>query len=160
NAMAVPRMQGYVDDLDDAVRPAIHYMHSGAGVLPPGEARLRPIQLAFSGPAAGVLAGREVARQLGYSNAITMDMGGTGCDVALIWDGDFRFRTGIDIEWGVPARIQSVDVATIGAGGGSICHRDAGGALRVGPRSAGAVPGPACYGRGGTEATVTDANLV
>jgi len=159
NAMAVPRMRAYVDDLDHAVRPAIEYMHSAGGLLPATEARDRPIQLAFSGPAAGVLAGREVARQLGYAHAITMDMGGTSCDVCLIWDDELRYRSSFDVEWGIPARVQAVDVHTVGAGGGSICWRDSGGALRVGPLSAGATPGPVCYGRGGSAPTVTDANL-
>ncbi len=160
NAMAVPRMRAYVDDLGKAVPRAVQYMQSGAGALPAEEARARPIQLALSGPAAGVLAGRSVARQLGRRNAITMDMGGTSADVSLIWDDEFKFRTEIELGWGIPARTQSIDVQTIGAGGGSICWQDTGGALQVGPRSAGAVPGPACYGRGGTRPTVTDANLL
>lgn len=160
NAMAVPRMQEYVDNLSTAVQPPILYMHSGAGVLPEAEVRIRPIYLAFSGPAAGALAGREVARQVGFRNAITMDIGGTSCDICVIWNDELRYRDEIDVDWGIPARIQSLDLHTIGAGGGSICWQDTGGALRVGPRSAGAVPGPACYGQGGTEPTVTDANLV
>jgi N-methylhydantoinase A len=160
NAIAVPRMRRYVDDLDAAITAPIRYMHSAGGMLPSSEARARPIHLAISGPAAGVLAGREVARQLGRRNAITMDMGGTSCDVCLIWDDELRYRNQIEIDWGVPARIRSLAVHTVGAGGGSIAWSDAGGALRVGPRSAGAAPGPACYGRGGTEPTVTDANLV
>jgi N-methylhydantoinase A len=160
NAIAVPRMRRYVDDLDAAIAAPIRYMHSAGGMLPSPEARARPIHLAISGPAAGVLAGREVARQLGRRNAITMDMGGTSCDVCLIWDDELRYRNQIEIDWGVPARIRSLAVHTVGAGGGSIAWSDAGGALRVGPRSAGAAPGPACYGRGGTEPTVTDANLM
>jgi N-methylhydantoinase A len=160
NAMAVPRMRAYVDDLAGAVPRAVHYMQSGAGALPAAEARARPIQLALSGPAAGVLAGRAVARRLDRRNAITMDMGGTSADVSLIWDDEFRFRTEIELGWGIPARTVSLDVQTIGAGGGSICWRDSGGGLQVGPRSAGAVPGPACYGRGGELPTVTDANLL
>ena len=160
NAMAVPRMRAYVDDLATAVPRAVHYMQSGAGALPAAEARVRPIQLALSGPAAGVLASRAVARRLGRRNVITMDMGGTSCDVSLIWDDEFRFRTEIELGWGIPARTHSLDVQTIGAGGGSVCWRDSGGALQVGPRSAGATPGPACYGRGGTAPTVTDANLL
>ena len=160
NAMAVPRMRTYVDDLSGAIPRAVHYMQSGAGALPANEARARPIQLALSGPAAGVLASRAVARQLARRNAITLDMGGTSADVSLVWDDEFRFRTEIELGWGIPARTISLDVQTIGAGGGSICWRDLGGALQVGPRSAGAVPGPACYGRGGTLPTVTDANLI
>lgn len=159
NAMAVPRMEQYVAELDALVEPPIRYMHSAGGVIHAQEARTRPIQLALSGPAAGVLAGREVAAALGYANAITMDMGGTSCDVCLIWDGALARREEVAIEWGVTARLPTLDVHTVGAGGGSIAWRDEGGALRVGPKSAGAMPGPACYGRGGTMATVTDANL-
>ncbi|HWK28012.1 MAG TPA: hydantoinase/oxoprolinase family protein [Solirubrobacter sp.] len=159
NAMAVPRMDRYVAELDPLVEPPIRYMHSAGGVIHAREARTRPIQLALSGPAAGVLAGREVAAALGYANAITMDMGGTSCDVCLIWDGELARREEVAIEWGVIARLPTLDVHTVGAGGGSIAWRDDGGALRVGPRSAGALPGPACYGRGGTAPTVTDANL-
>jgi N-methylhydantoinase A len=106
-----------------------------------------------------VLAAREVARELGRRNVITMDMGGTSCDVSLIWDDQLRLREQVDIDWGIPARVRTLDVQTVGAGGGSIAWQDPGGALRIGPRSAGAVPGPACYGGGGTEPTVTDANL-
>ena len=159
NAMAVPRMERYVAELDPLVESPIRYMHSAGGVIHAQEARARPIRLALSGPAAGVLAGREVAAALGYANAITMDMGGTSCDVSLIWDGDLARREAVAIEWGVIARLPTLDVHTVGAGGGSIAWCDEGGALRVGPRSAGALPGPACYGRGGTVATVTDANL-
>ena len=159
NAMAVPRIDQYVTELDRLVEPPIRYMHSAGGVVHSREARTRPIQLALSGPAAGVIAGREVAVDLGYENAITMDMGGTSCDVCLIWGGEFARRDEVMIEWGITARLPALDVRTVGAGGGSIAWRDEGGALRVGPRSAGARPGPACYGRGGTLATVTDANL-
>jgi N-methylhydantoinase A len=159
NAMAVPKMQAYVSDLGGSIRSPIGYMHSAGGVIPAIEASARPIQLALSGPAGGVLASREVARQLGFENAITMDMGGTSCDVSLIWNGEFRYRTELEVEWDVPARVHAVDVHAVGAGGGSLGWIDAGGALQVGPRSAGATPGPACYGRGGSEPAVTDANL-
>jgi N-methylhydantoinase A len=159
NALAVPRMRDYVSDLGTLVAPPINYMHSAGGVIPAAEASTRPIQLALSGPAAGVLAGRAVAAAIGCPSAITMDMGGTSCDVCLIWEGELARREEIPIEGGLAARIPTLDVHTVGAGGGSIAWRDAGGALRVGPRSAGALPGPACYGGGGLEATVTDANL-
>jgi N-methylhydantoinase A len=159
NAVAVPTMQRYVAGLASAIASPTRYMHSAGGVVPASEAATRPVQLAFSGPAAGVLAGREVARDLGHENAITMDMGGTTCDVCLVWAGELRHRDRFDVEWGIPARVRSLDIHSIGAGGGSIAWRDSGDALRVGPRSAGAVPGPACYGRGGRAPTVTDANL-
>jgi N-methylhydantoinase A len=160
NALAVPTMQAYADDLRANLPFAALYMQSAAGVMPADEVRERPIHLAFSGPAAGVVAGREIARQLGFQNAITMDMGGTSFDVCLIWGDELVYRDQLDIDWGVPARVESLDLHTIGAGGGSICWRDSGGTLTVGPRSAGAIPGPVCYGRGGEEPTVTDANLV
>lgn len=160
NAMAIPKMKAYESSLDALIDAPTYYMHSAGGMMPAREATERPIQLAFSGPAAGVLAGRSVALSTGFDNVITMDMGGTSCDVCLIWQGELRYKDHIDIDWGIPARIRSLAVHTVGAGGGSIASRDPGGALKVGPLSAGAVPGPVCYGRGGTQPTVTDANLV
>jgi N-methylhydantoinase A len=112
----------------------------------------------MSGPAAGVVGAARVARLAGVDNAIAFDMGGTSTDVCLIAGGEAG-RTGEREVGGFPIRLPTVDLQTVGAGGGSIVWRDAGGALRVGPESAGADPGPACYGRGGVEPTVTDANL-
>lgn len=160
NASAVPAMRAYVDEMTEAIVAPTRYMHSAGGVLPAEEVADRPILLAFSGPAAGVLAGQRVLKDLGLRNGITLDMGGTSCDVCLIADGRVRERETFNVAWDVPARVRSLDIGTIGAGGGSIAWCDAGGALQVGPRSAGALPGPACYGRGGSEPTVTDANLV
>lgn len=160
NAMAVPKMKSYASSLKTVVEAPTFYMHSAGGMMPAKEATDRPIQLAFSGPAAGVLAGRSVAQSVGFENAITMDMGGTSCDVCLIWGGELQYKDHIEVDWGIPARIRSLAVHTVGAGGGSIAWRDTGGALKVGPLSAGAAPGPVCYGRGGTDPTVTDANLV
>ncbi len=160
NASAVPAMRAYAEELRGAIDAPTLYMHSAGGVVTPPDAAERPIQLALSGPAAGVLAARQVARELGIADVITLDMGGTSCDVCLIRDGELRERDTFDVAFGVPARTRSIDISTVGAGGGSIGWMDAGGALQVGPRSAGALPGPACYGRGGTEPTVTDANLV
>lgn len=160
NASAVPAMRAYADELREAIGAPTLYMHSAGGVVTPPDAAERPIQLALSGPAAGVLAARQVARELGIADVITLDMGGTSCDVCLIRDGELRERDTFDVAFGVPARTRSIDISTVGAGGGSIGWMDSGGALQVGPRSAGALPGPACYGRGGTEPTVTDANLV
>ena len=154
NASAVPAMHAY-----GTVTAPTLYMHSAGGVITPEHAAQHPIQLAFSGPAAGVLAARQVALELGLRDAITLDMGGTSCDVCLIRDGELRERDTFDVAWGVPARVRGIDIGTVGAGGGSIGWCDPGGALQVGPRSAGALPGPASYGRGGTEPTVTDANL-
>ena len=119
-----------------------------------------PIHMAVSGPTGGVIAGKYVANLLGIDQLVTIDMGGTSTDVSTVINGQESFTTGFEIEWGVPIQIPMIDIRTIGAGGGSIAWIDKGGMLRVGPQSAGAKPGPACYGPGGTEATVTDANLV
>ena len=101
-----------------------------------------------------------VARALGEANVLTLDMGGTSADVGILVGGAQRHTTEYEIEWGLPAAVPLIDIKSIGAGGGSIAWVDAGGFLRVGPRSAGADPGPICYGRGGTQVTVTDANLL
>ena len=130
-----------------------------------GEATLdaaaeQPVQMAVSGPTGGVVAARIVARLLDIPNLVTLDMGGTSTDCSTVIGGHDSFTTDFEIEWGVPIQVPMIDIRTIGAGGGSIAWIDKGGMLRVGPQSAGAVPGPACYGHGGTQATVTDANLV
>jgi N-methylhydantoinase A len=162
NAYAMPRMHLYMSRLERALKrnEGIKYMHSGGGVIPSPIAERFPIQLLYSGPAAGVLAGRFLASTLGVANLCTIDMGGTSLDVCLIRDGEPDSRDTIEVEWGIPARTQSIDIHSIGAGGGSIVWFDAGGALRIGPESAGSDPGPACYGRGGARPTVTDANLI
>ncbi len=134
-------------------------VHSGGGSMTVSEARRRPLGLAVSGPAAGVAAAVTVAATSGTDNVITCDMGGTSFDVSIIADGEPARRTRGDL-MGVWTALSLVDVESIGAGGGSLGWIDARGMLRVGPQSAGAVPGPACYGRGGTEATVTDALVV
>ena len=162
NAYAMPRMHSYMSRLETALRQkaGIRYMHSGGGVIPSTTAERFPIQLLYSGPAAGVLAGRFLAATLDVPNVCTIDMGGTSLDVCLIRDGEPDTRDTIEVEWGIPARTQSIDIHSVGAGGGSIVSFDAGGALRIGPASAGSDPGPACYGRGGVKPTVTDANLI
>jgi N-methylhydantoinase A len=119
-----------------------------------------PIHMTVSGPTGGVVAGRHIAQLLGIDSLVTIDMGGTSTDVSTVVGGQESFTTGFEIEWGLPIQIPMIDIRTIGAGGGSIAWIDKGGMLRVGPQSAGATPGPACYGTGGSEATVTDANLV
>jgi N-methylhydantoinase A len=119
-----------------------------------------PVNMMVSGPTGGVVAGKHIARLLDVSSMVTIDMGGTSTDVSTILHGRESFTTAFEIEWGVPIQIPMIDIRTIGAGGGSIAWIDKGGMLRVGPHSAGARPGPACYGTGGTEPTVTDANLV
>ena len=134
-------------------------MRSSGGVASVAEAAAHPALVLVSGPAAGAVGAERVARLAGIENAISFDMGGTSTDVCLIANGKVG-RTAERGIGGFPIRVPSVDLHTVGAGGGSIVWRDPGGALRVGPESAGAEPGPACYGRGGKRATVTDANLL
>ena len=133
-------------------------MTSAGGLVPVSFGAERPAALLLSGPAGGVRAGAAAAVAAGFPNAVTFDMGGTSTDVCLVLDGVPAPAAQRSVA-GFPVRLPSLDVHTIGAGGGSIARLDAGGALVVGPQSAGAVPGPACYGRGGVEATVTDADL-
>jgi N-methylhydantoinase A len=134
-------------------------MRSSGGVATPAEAAAHPATILVSGPAAGVIGAARIAALAGIDDAVAFDMGGTSTDVCLIADGRAERASERTID-GLPIHLPTVDLHTVGAGGGSIVWRDAGGALRVGPRSAGASPGPACYGRGGTEPTVTDANLL
>jgi N-methylhydantoinase A len=134
-------------------------MRSSGGVATLAEAAAHPAWVLVSGPAAGAVGAAKVARRAGIENAISLDMGGTSTDVCLIADGE-AVRAAERLVGGLPLRLPTVDLHTVGAGGGSLVWRDSGGALRVGPESAGADPGPACYGRGGTRPTVTDANLL
>lgn len=148
------------NDLRTAGIPAaLQIMQSRGGVCSAPIARRRPIRLFLSGPAAGVVGAREVGSSIGQQNIITVDIGGTSSDIALIAEGQPMIRPDGRLD-GYRIRVPMVDVNSIGAGGGSIAWIDAGGGLRVGPKSAGAEPGPACYGRGGEDATVTDASLV
>src|SRR5437868_1246329 len=141
-----------------AVRTRLHLMTSASGVATPEAAVERPVNLLMSGPVAGVVGGIWTGRQAGYDNVITLDVGGTSADIGLAQEGRLRMKHLLDTKVGpYQAMIPMVDVDTIGAGGGSIAYVDPGGILRVGPRSAGADPGPAAYGRGGTEPTATDA---
>jgi N-methylhydantoinase A len=134
-------------------------MRSSGGVATIDEAAAHPAWILVSGPAGGVVGAALAARLAGFPNALSFDMGGTSTDVCLIADGRAERSTERTVG-GLPLRLPTVDIHTVGAGGGSIAWVDPGGALRVGPRSAGAIPGPACYGRGGREPTVTDANLL
>ena len=134
--------------------------HSGGGVMSIDAARRIPARVCQSGPAAGVVAGANIGRVAGRPNVISLDVGGTSADASLSKDGKALIRSEWNMDFNITINFASVDVTTIGAGGGSIAHVDDGGVLRVGPRSAGARPGPACYGQGGTEPTVTDANVV
>lgn len=135
-------------------------MRSNGGEMEARQVADSPIQIAMSGPTGGVIAAKRIAQLLGMDNLVTFDMGGTSTDVSTVVNGKERFTTDFEIEWGRPIQVPMIDIRTIGAGGGSIARIDAGGMLVVGPESAGAAPGPACYGQGGTLPTVTDANLV
>ena len=158
-----PVVGGYLHALAGAAvaagLPAPLVMRSSGGVATPGEAAAHPATILVSGPAAGVVGAARLAALAGIENAIAFDMGGTSTDVCLIAGGRAE-RASERMVAGLPIRLPTVDLHTVGAGGGSLVWTDAGGALRVGPQSAGASPGPACYGRGGTQGTVTDANLL
>ena len=153
-----PRCRRYLQRLTD-LADEVSVMTSAGGLLDAGTAADLPAALLLSGPAGGVRAAAAVALANGWPDAITFDMGGTSTDVCLVRGGEPAFATTRHVG-GYPVRFPSLDIHTIGAGGGSIARIDPGGALVVGPASAGADPGPACYGRGGTAPTVTDANLV
>ena len=164
NAFVQPGIERYVTRLGDGLREAgftapLYVMKSNGGVMTAGSAARRCVETVLSGPAGGVVAGAAVARARGAADLITCDMGGTSFDVGVIQDGDIPFARDTEMG-GLALGVPMLDLHTVGAGGGSIAWLDAGNALRVGPRSAGAVPGPACYGTGGTEPTVTDADLV
>jgi N-methylhydantoinase A len=157
-----PVAGGYLERLAAAARdaglPEPLAMLSSGGVATASEAAAHPAAILVSGPAAGVVGAGLVARRAGFEHALSFDMGGTSTDVCLLRNGRAE-RVSERLVGGLPIRLPSVDVHAVGAGGGSIVRRDVGGALRVGPESAGADPGPACYGRGGPP-TVTDANLL
>lgn len=135
-------------------------LHSGGGVMTQSGARQFAARLAGSGIAAGAIASRHIALQCGFPNSIGLDMGGTSCDVSLAWEGRSRVTKDWHIEFGYPIRFPSIEVLTIGAGGGSLAWIDPAGSLHNGPQSAGADPGPACYGRGNEAPTNTDAHVV
>lgn len=158
NAGVAPVMQRYLARLGERL-PAttVTVMTSGGGTAGLRQAAEAPVHTLLSGPAAGVVAAGRTAGAAGYPDAVALDMGGTSTDVCLIRGGRPDISTHAHIG-GLPLRIPAVAVHTVGAGGGSVAWIDAGGALRVGPQSAGAVPGPACYGRGGVQPTVTDAH--
>ena len=158
-----PIVRRYLHDLEGrlierGLTAPLHVMQSSGGILTAESARARPLQTLLSGPVGGAMACAELARQSGRANLIGIDMGGTSFDVCLIVDGDPDVSAEAQLE-GLPMLMSVVNIHTVGAGGGSVAWVEANG-LRVGPRSAGANPGPACYGRGGIEPTVTDANLV
>ncbi len=163
NAFIGPKVSKYVKRFDAelrkmGVKTGIQLMTSAAGVATPKAAIERPVNLLMSGPIAGVVGGIWAGKVAGEPNVITLDVGGTSADIGLAQDGKLRMKHLLDTKVGpYQAMIPMVDVDTIGAGGGSIAYIDSGGIFRVGPRSAGAIPGPAAYDQGGTEPTATDA---
>lgn len=160
NAYVQPVMTDYLGRLEAAVEgeaERVQVMSSGGGLLPVARAAREPVQTVLSGPAGGVVGALRWGRAVGRTAIVTFDMGGTSTDVSLCPGQPLRTRE-FEIA-GLPVAVPVLDIHTVGAGGGSIAEIDAGGALRVGPRSAGAEPGPICYGRGGREVTVTDAHL-
>ncbi|GAA2591589.1 hydantoinase/oxoprolinase family protein [Dactylosporangium fulvum] len=164
NALVRPVIAGYLDRVSKTlaeigVSGPLRMVRSDGALMTPKAAQREPFRLINSGPSAGVIGANLVGREEGWDRIITMDMGGTTTDVALIWDGVAQRSRENDVLWNTPVRASQVDIRSIGAGGGSIIGLDATG-LYVGPRSAGSMPGPACYGHGGTNATVVDALLV
>ncbi len=157
NAYLMPRVARYLGRLAAGTRAKLEIVLSHGGVASPSNAAREPVRQLLSGPAAGLAAAREVARACGFARTLTLDVGGTSTDCAFV-DGELPRRRAREVA-GFPVQLPLLDVHTVGAGGGSIARVDAGGLLRVGPQSAGADPGPACYGRGGL-ATVTDALVV
>ncbi len=166
NAFIGPLVRDYVTRLADSLADAdfqgeMHIMQSNGGVAPARSVSDLPVHTLMSGLAAGVLGGAWVGKLAGRRNVITLDIGGTSADIGVVTDGRFAEASARDtFVAGYPILVPMIDLHTIGAGGGSIAHVDAAGAFRVGPQSAGAVPGPAAYGQGGKDATVTDANIV
>lgn len=165
NAALQPVVGSYLQRLDGDLRAQgfggeLLIVQSNGGVMSRQTACDVPVRTALSGPAAGVMACAEIARASGFENVITGDIGGTSFDVSLVAGGEAALAAQTSIEFGLVVRSPMIQIETIGAGGGSIASVDAGGMLQVGPESAGSIPGPACYGRGNTRPTVTDANVL
>lgn len=177
NAYVRPVMQRYLTAMrvglsEQGILSPVLIMQSAGGLTPEADAARRPVYVLESGPAAGVFAARSAGEQLGIGDLITFDMGGTTAKASIVEEGEISYSPEYEVGASVSAgnrlvggggeliRAPSIDIAEVGSGGGSVAWLDGAGGLRVGPRSAGAVPGPACYGRGGTEPTVTDANAV
>jgi N-methylhydantoinase A len=177
NAYVLPLVRDYLAGLEDklsrqAIDKPLTIMQSSGGAMSAAAAAERPIHIIESGPAAGVVGAAEIARRLGNLSLLSFDMGGTTAKAALVDAGQFLRVNSLEVGGGINiagrllsgggyhVRAPAIDIAEVGAGGGSIARLDAGGALRVGPDSAGAAPGPACYGRGGAMPTVTDANVI
>lgn len=168
NAYVGPKVSKYLQDLEDLLRAAgfkgqLLIMQSNGGSMSPATAKRIPVATMESGPVGGMIAAAEITKDLGYSNVIAFDMGGTTAKVSLIQDNRPEIAQGYFVggaQSGHPVMYPVVDIVEVGAGGGSIAWLDEVGAPKVGPRSAGGYPGPVCYGEGGTEPTVTDANVV
>jgi N-methylhydantoinase A len=165
DAFVKPMLRQYVA----SVRESLQYLgldcpwsilKSNAGHATAASAENQPVNVLLSGLSGGMVGGKYFGDLAGEPNVVTLDMGGTSCDVGVVRDGKLAYVTNYEVEWGMPISAPFVDLTTIGAGGGSIAWIDKGGFLRVGPQSAGAEPGPVCYDQGGTEVTVTDANLI
>jgi 5-oxoprolinase (ATP-hydrolysing) len=166
NAYVGPKVSRYVSRFDEALREAgfahgVQLMQSSGGMATVESAAQRPVNLLMSGPVAGLIGGIWAGKVAGFENVVTLDIGGTSADIGVAAGGQLRMRHLLDTKIGdYQAMVPMVDIDTIGAGGGSIAYVDPGGVFRVGPQSAGADPGPACYGRGGTLPTATDAQLL
>ncbi len=177
NAAVMPVVSRYVDRIQSGLRERgiaapFYVMQSNGGVMSGEAAKARPVYMVESGPAAGVIAAGALAQAMGYANVISFDMGGTTAKVGMVQDGQPKVSTEYEVGSqahsplgegkgsGYPVRTPVIDLVEVGAGGGSLAWIDAGGSLRVGPQSAGAAPGPVCYGRGGRHPALTDANLV
>ena len=165
NAYLQPVVGGYLGKLDQALREdgfsgTFHIVQSNGGAMSTDTARKLPVRTALSGPAAGVIAAAAIAEAAGFPNVITGDLGGTSFDVSLVAGTRTALAAQTTIDFGLVIRTPMIEISTIGAGGGSIAHVDAGGMLQVGPESAGSRPGPVCYGAGNDRPTLTDANVV
>jgi N-methylhydantoinase A len=165
NAYLQPVVGGYLGRLETALQDngfagKFHVVQSNGGVMSTATAAHAPVRTALSGPAAGVIAAAAIATEAGFPDVITGDLGGTSFDVSLVVDGAISMAAQATIEFGLVIRTPMIEIATIGAGGGSIARVDAGGLPQVGPESAGSRPGPVCYGQGGTRPTLTDANVI
>jgi N-methylhydantoinase A len=165
NAYLQPVVASYIGKLDVALAAQsfpgrLHIVQSNGGIMSTSTARKFPVRTALSGPAAGVVAGAALARNAGFDNLITCDLGGTSFDVSVIAGGKASVAAQTTVDFGLVIRTPMIEINTIGAGGGSIASVDRGGLLQVGPESAGSTPGPACYGQGNTYPTLTDAQVV
>jgi N-methylhydantoinase A len=165
NAYLQPVVGSYLGKLNQALAQEkfsgkFHIVQSNGGVMSTATARRLPVRTALSGPAAGVIAAAAIAKAAGFPDVITGDLGGTSFDVSIVVDGETALAAQTTIDFGLVIRTPMIEITTIGAGGGSIAHVDAGGLLQVGPESAGSRPGPVAYGQGNTRPTLTDANVV